>query len=391
MGSERNVSPTNSYSFFRANINNTAYDITGGNGGVVIGYTPDRVGNAATKWETAEMVNVGLDGSLFGGRVDFTMEYFNNQTKDLLVGRQRNGLEQAANQPLINVGTMVNKGFDASIGIKGNVISGMTYDVGLTFTSYTNRATKLDAEGAAFFEQSAGRLQGVQRTQAGSPLSAFYGYIIDGFYQNEAEVKSGPEQSGKAVGRWRYRDLNGDNKITDADRTFLGSPIPTFQMGTDVTLKYRNFDLNVFGFWNYGNDIYNYTKWWTDLRGFVGGVSSRALTDSWTPSNPNATLPILNSNDTQSATVSNNFYIEKGSYFRLRTLQIGYSMPSSLTQKFGLSRVRLYAQGQNMFTVTKYLGPDPDISILGNELQMGVDQFRTPAPSIFLGGIGITF
>ena len=163
-------------------------------------------------------------------------------------------------------------------------------------------------------------------------------------------------------------------------------------MGTDVVLKYKGFDFNMFLFWNYGNDIYNYTKWWTDLRGFIGGVSTRVLTDSWTPQNTNATLPILNANDTQSGSVSNTYYLEKGSYLRARTVQVGYNLPDALVKRIGLSRARVYLQGQNLFTITKYTGPDPDISILGDsELQMGVDQFRTPAPSVFIGGLGITF
>lgn len=392
MGSQRNVGAANAFSFFGANIGGTAYDITGGNGAVAIGYRPSVAGNPSTKWEAAQMVNVGLDGSLFNGKIDFTLEYFNNTTKDLLVGRQRNGLEPLVGQPQINVGTMVNKGFDGTISTRGNVGgSGLSYDVAITMTHFKNIAEKLDAEGSAFFEFGAGRLGAVQRTEAGRALSTFRGYIIDGIFQTQAEVDAHAAMSYKRVGSWKIRDINGDKVINASDQTFIGSPIPKFQMGTDIVLKYKNFDFNAFLYWNYGNQIFNYTKWWTHLRGFVGGVSKDALYDSWTPQNTGASLPILNTNDNFSGAISSTYYLEPGSYLRARQVQLGYTFPAPLLKKLGVSRARVYVQGQNLFTITKYTGPDPDINIQGGELTMGVDQFRTPSPSVYIVGFNFGF
>ncbi|HEY0742432.1 MAG TPA: TonB-dependent receptor [Chryseosolibacter sp.] len=392
MGSQRNVPSTNAFSFFQANINSTAYDIAGNNGSVVIGYRPSVVGNPGTKWETAEMYNIGLDASLLDGKVDFSIEYFNNTTRDLLVGRQRNGLEPSVGQPQINVGTMVNKGIDGTLATRGNLGgSGLTYDVAVTYTSYQNIAKKLDADGVAFFEQGGGRLNSIQRTQAGESLSTFWGYKIDGIFQTQEEVDAHASMPYKRIGSWRIRDVNGDGVVNNLDQVFLGSPIPKFQMGTDIILKYKGFELNAFFFWNYGNKIYNYTKWWTDLRGFVGGVSERVLTDSWSETNTGGRLPIINANDTYSGSISSDYYIESGSYFRLRQLQLAYNFPEASVQKIGLGRARLYIQGQNLFTITDYSGPDPDINIQGGELQMGVDQFRTPSPSVYIIGASIGF
>jgi hypothetical protein len=158
-------------------------------------------------------------------------------------------------------------------------------------------------------------------------------------------------------------------------------------MGGDIRLGYKGFDFQTFLFWNQGNDLFNYTKWWTHLRGFVGGVDKAALYDSWSETNKSGKLPILNTNDTYSGVVSNSYYVEKGSFLRARQMQLGYTLTSALANKLGLGNLRFYAQVQNLFTVTKYTGPDPDISILGGELQMGVDQFRTPSPRTVLFGV----
>lgn len=392
MGSQRNVPTTNAYSFYTANINSTAYDINGNNGAVAIGYRPAVVGNPGTKWETATMFNIGVDASLFDDKLNFTIEYFDNTTEDLLVGRQRNGLAPVATQPLINVGTMSNKGIDAQVSTRGDIGStGLSYDVAFNFTHYKNKAEKLDAEGVAFFEQGAGRLSPVQRTEAGQSLSTFWGYQVDGVFQNQEEVDAHADMPYKRIGSWKLRDLNNDGVIDSRDQTYLGNPIPKFQLGSDIVLKYKGFELNAFFFWNYGNKVYNYTKYWTDLRGFVGGVSERVLTDSWSESNPNATLPVINANDTYSNSISTSYYIEDGSYFRLRQLQLGYTLPETMVNKIGLGRARVYIQGQNLFTITDYSGPDPDISILGGELSMGVDQFRTPSPAVYIVGASIGF
>ena len=395
MGSQKNVSPVNQYSFFGAGIGSTGYDITGGNGGVSIGYRPSFNGNPSTKWETATMVNIGLDGSLWNDKVNFSLEYFNNKTSDLLVNRFRNGLEAAVGQPQINVGTMVNKGFDGTVSTKGKV-SDISYDVAVTYTAYTNEATKIDADGVGNLLFGAGRLNNIQKIEAGRPLSSFWGYVNEGVFQNQGEVDAWAKMPYKRVGSWKIKDISGPKGVPDGvidgnDQTYIGNPIPKFQLGADIILKYKNFDFNTFLFWNYGNDIYNYTRYFTDLRGFVGGVSQRVLDNSWSTTNTGGTLPILNINDTYSNSISNSYYIESGSYLRMRTLQFGYTIPTASVKKLGLSRARVYVTGQNMFTITNYLGPDPDIAIQGGDLTMGVDQFRTPQPRTFTLGVSLGF
>ena len=162
---------------------------------------------------------------------------------------------------------------------------------------------------------------------------------------------------------------------------------------------YKAFYFTTFLMWNYGNDLFNYNKYFTDMLLFVGGVSTRVLYDGWTPENHNATLPQLGSGDSDGYTTfiranSNDYYIEDGSYLRGKTIQIGYTIPSDLASKIGITRARIYVQGQNYFTITKYSGPDPDISIQNtnnSELNMGLDNAAFPNPRQFLVGLNLTF
>jgi TonB-linked SusC/RagA family outer membrane protein len=398
MGSQRNVDAANQYSFYSADVGGSWYPIGGANSSSTPGFRPQREGNLATRWETTETTNIGIDAVLFNGRFNVTLEAYNIETKNLLIQRQPDPLREVVDQPRINIGNMVNRGFDLNMGTTGEFGGGFRYDVNFNFTHYTNKVTRLAQEGQRFL-RGASRLGNVVVTEVGLPISSFYGYKLDGFFQDEAELAAGPDMPYKRVGSWRIKDLNNDGKINDEDRTHIGSPIPDFTSGLNLTLGYKNFDLSTFFFMSYGNEIYNFTKWFTDLRGFVGGVSTRVLEDSWTPDNRNASLPILNAADNYSQSISSDFYVEDGSYLRMRTLQLGYKVPESLASRARLSNVRIYLQGQNLFTVTKYSGADPDINIITapgtpNELQdlaIGLDQANYPTSRQFIIGVNLGF
>lgn len=394
MGSQRNVNAANQFSTFGAGIGQAWYPIDGQNTSSTVGYRQSRVGNQSTKWETTQTTNLGIDATLLDGRFTLTLEGYDIVTKDLLVAQARNYLTPVVEQPAINIGTMRNRGFDLNLGTTGSFAGDFNYDASINFTHYTNKVTKLAEEGQVIYF-GASRLGNVIAIEAGHPMSSFFGYQLDGIFQNQAEVDAGPDMPYKTIGSWRIKDINGDEKIDDRDRTHIGNPIPKFQLGTNLSLAYRNFDLSTFLFWNYGNDLYNFTKWFTDLRGFVGGVSTRVLTDSWTPQNPGARLPVISSKDTYSSSISTDYFIEKGSYFRMRTLQLGYKVPAEVSGRIRLNNVRFYIQGQNLFTITDYTGADPDISIVGdnnttgNDRFMGVDQANYPNSRQIIFGINL--
>lgn len=400
MGSQSNVDPNNQFTTFTSNPPRTNYDINGANTASVQGYTQSRQGNLDSKWETSETTNVGLDATILNGKLDFSLDVYRKDTKDLIVDQLRNGLEPQVTKPRINVGTMRNTGFDISLNYRATVNKDFNFETGITFSHYKNEMTKLNDEGSPRVI-GLERLSGVMRTDKGHPISSFYGYVIDGFYNSAADTV-GAIMPTATIGSWKFKDLNGDKKITADDQTFLGSPHPDFQMGFNLSANYKNFSFNAFFFWNQGNELFNYTKYYTDMRVFVGGVSKRVLYDSWTPTNTNAKLPALGvgtSNGLTSFTqgASSSYYVEDGSYFRAKTIQLGYTLPKSLVNRVKLSNVKIYVQAQNLFTFTKYQGSDPDIQLISRDpfgvgdYYLGVDLGGFPNPKQYLVGLSVTF
>ncbi len=398
LGSIENVNAGNQFTLFSSNAGSSWYDINRQQTGSVPGYRPSRAGSLSTVWEFSETTNIGFDGSALQGQFDFGFNYFINNTNDLLVNRIKNGLEPQVNQPAINLGQMQNKGFEFDLTYRGNV-GDLQYSTTVLFTRYTNEVIDIDGNDETTIFRNASRLNNVARTSVGQPVSHFWGYEIDGFFESTSDLNA-LEQDGAVIGSWRYKDQNGDGVINADDEVILGSPHPDFVTSFVVDLAYKGFDFNMFWIWNQGNELYNYNKYFTDLRVFVGGVSDRVLYDGWTPENPNGILPYLAPGEESGYTsftrsTSNSYFVEDGSYLRLRTLQLGYTIPPSIMSNVGLGSARVYVQGQNLLTLTPYLGPDPDVNIQGqnpnDDLKMGVDESGFPASRQLIVGLNLSF
>jgi TonB-linked SusC/RagA family outer membrane protein len=395
MGSMKNVSPVNQYTTYGSSTADSWYDITGSNSGATVGYRRTRQGDPNTKWETAQTSNIGIDADFADGKFIASLDFFKTETKDLLVRKTRGPIDPDEIQPFQNIGTMVNKGFDASLGYRTVLAGDVTFQANVTYTRYKNEITKLNSVGG--FEERGDNFPrhfGSVRIEAGHPMSAFYGYKIDGFYDDASEIANSPTYTSARIGGWKLKDLNGDNVIDDKDRTYIGSPIPDFQMGINLSVAYKNFDLSTFLFWNYGNEIYNFNKYYTHLRGFVGGVSKDVINGAWTESNKNAaTLPSLQSSDAVSASIISDYYIESGSYFRAKNVQLGYTFPVSMLEKLKIEKLRIYIQAQNLFTITDYSGADPDINIQNakDDTVLGMDQAGYPNARQFVAGLSLGF
>jgi TonB-linked SusC/RagA family outer membrane protein len=396
----------NSYGFLTSFVtnNDAVYPIDGSNTSITPGVRHLSVANPDVKWEETATTTIGIDATLMNNKLAISLDLYNRQTTDLLFEKELDPSlygGRIATQP-VNIGSMNNKGIDLALSYRGGTISDFRYDASLTFSLYKNKVGTL---ADPFFEGTRQRIESFNRSVTGRPISSFFGYVLDGFYDDAAELAT-QTQAGKFIGGWKYKDLSGpggkpDGIISIEDRTFIGNPHPDFIMGFNLNLGYKNFDLSTFLYWKAGGQIANYTRYWTDFNTFQGGRDRRVLYDSWTPDNRNAKLPQVNANDRASGTVPISYFIEPGGYLRLRNLQLGYVVPENILSRFRMDRLRLYIQAQNLFTITKYTGLDPEITTNNTgrndyrarlaDRNLGVDVGNYPTPKALIFGVNVGF
>jgi TonB-dependent starch-binding outer membrane protein SusC len=395
MGNQNSVSADNAFYLFGGDAGSAFYDITGTGNSSLQGFRPTRIGNPNAKWETNESTDIGFEALLFKNKIGIVFDWYSKQTKDLLFNPELPGTAGAATQPYVNVASMSNKGIDVELTYKDN-FGKLGVNVTGTFTSINNEITKI-AEGFTYFDYGGSRIGAFNRNAVGHPLAAFYGYQVDGLFKTAAEVTAAPVQDGAEAGFFRYanldqvsKDANGKQIIDPKDRTFIGDPNPDFTYGLNIGLTYKSFDLNAFFYGSQGNEILNFNRWWIDFwPSFQGQKSKDLLYNSWTTSNTNTAIPkASNKSNFSTNTVSSSYYVEDGSYLRLKTLQIGYTLPVNLLSKIYVKNLRVYVQGVNLFTATKYTGLDPEIG--GDDRSHGVDSGNYPMVKQFIFGLNLS-
>ena len=411
-GNQINVAPANAFTTFGGDQLNSYYAIAGDNSTTAEGFRQTRIGNPDAKWERDADSNFGLDAGLFNNSVQLSVDYYRKDINDLLYNPDQSAAVGTADVPFQNVASMKNTGIDIDLSTYFNLTDELRLNTSVTFTSYNNEITEI-ADGIKFFDREGRRFNGsnIIRNQVGHSLSQFYGFQTDGFWDSQAEIDeanaaavsaTGNEnavyQSDVSVGRFRYADTNGDNQITSDDRTFLGNPNPDFTYGLNLELLYKNWDFSMFLYGSQGNDIWNQVKWWTDFySSFPGAKSNTALYDSWTPQNKNASAPIQETTGSFSlADVPNSYFVEDGSYLRAKQMQLGYSLPTSMLETMNISKLRVYAQVVNAFTITGYSGIDPEIAGQaatedGQSTATGIDEGAYPNQRQFLVGLNVSF
>ncbi|CAN5574904.1 TonB-dependent receptor [soil metagenome] len=397
MGNSNNVNPFNQFNLFQSNVAVSAYDINGSNNSVAEGFYRSRIGNPAAKWETSTTTNIGLDGSLFNGRLDFVVDLWRKDTRDLLFQLEVPGVvAPMATSPEINIASMRNQGIDLEVATRGTLAGELGYELRAQGSFLKNEITAL-APGVEFFDYRTGRIQSPQiRNQVGRPISSFFGYQVLGLFQDQADVDAHANQPGAGVGRFKFADANGDGEITPDDRTYLGDPIPDFSGGMNLRLNWKNFELETFLGVFLGFQNYHLAKWFTDFYpSFTGAAKGQNVKNSFIPvelgGNGGNTVPIYeNVSNFSTNTQSNSYYVEKGNYARLMNLQIGYNLPEAALSRVGISRARIYLQGVNLFTISPYTGIDPGIGGAA-DTTLGIDVGNPPVTRGFNIGVNLGF
>jgi TonB-dependent starch-binding outer membrane protein SusC len=369
------------------------YDLGGTNTSSMSGYYLYLLGNQHIKWETNKTTNLGFDATLFN-RLTANFSWFNRASSGVLYAPPSSGTQGSALSPTLNLMDITNNGVELELSYTGHV-GAVKFDMGFNISSYQNKVTHIDNFGTPIEGGTVGSGGGtyLTRTVVGRPVSSFYGYVYQGLYRTEKDTTHADESffgitNANALGHVMYKDLNGDGVINDSDRTFLGNPNPKFSYGYDLRLSYKSFDFEVLLQGVYGNKIFDYGKVLTTMpNGAVtgqGGYQTGSL-DTWSPSNPNASLPIYEQNSMANDLSPSSFYIESGSYMRIKQLQLGYTF----AKLKGISKLRVYVQAYNLLTITKYTGQDPEVND-GDPHNLGID-FGTayPITKKFLLGINL--
>jgi TonB-linked SusC/RagA family outer membrane protein len=347
------------------------------------------ISNPEIRWEKNINFNGGIDATLFDRKLNITADYFYKKTEDLLVNPQVSGILGVAGPgaagPVVNAGTVENRGVEFSIGYTDEISDDFKFNLNYN-------VTRLDNE-VLFVGNSTGVLEGgsfgigqdpPSRMEAGFPIGYFYGYQTDGIFQTQAEINSSPSLANTAPGDIKFVDVNGDGVIDSDDKTYIGDPIADVTMGFNMSFNYKNWDFNAYAFASIGNEIVrNYE------RNLPLTNRPSYFLDRWTGPGTSNTFPRVTTGATNNILFSD-FYVEDGSFVRLQSVQLGYTLNESLVQKINFDSIRFYVSASNLFTLTKYRGYDPTTSS-GAPIGGGIDQGFYPNPKTFLLGANINF
>jgi TonB-dependent starch-binding outer membrane protein SusC len=401
-GNQFSISPQNAVYLFGESIGGSYYDLYGTFNSSVRGYYPLRIGNPDAIWESNTTTDIGFDAGLFNSKVSIVFDWYSKKADNLLYNPPLPGTAGTGEAPYVNVASMKNSGIDIELSYQ-NRWNNLGLNASIIFTTYNNQITRI-AEGTEYFGSGDSRIGNLVRNEEGHQLSSFYGYRVVGIFKDQTEVENAPEQESAAPGflmfenqdtltneywLWTQERYKRKSFIDYRDKTYIGNPNPDFTYGINLALSWKNFDISGFFYGVQGNETFNYNKWWTDFwPSFQGQKSRDLLYKSWTEQNKGATVPKASSASHFSTnTQVCSYYIEDGSYLRLKNLQVGYTFPKNMTDKIKIRSLRMYLQAVNLFTLTKYSGLDPEIG--GNDLAFGIDYGNYPNAKQFIFGLNL--
>ncbi|MCD7848453.1 MAG: TonB-dependent receptor [Parabacteroides sp.] len=360
------------------------------NGSSAVALVPGRVPNPDLKWETTKQTDVGIDLSVLGGRISLVAGYYYKKTVDLHYDKILPYYTGYSTQTQ-NIGSKSNQGWEFSLNTQ-NLVGALKWSTSLNIALNREKVLELGDDEYFYTNGSGGALgSSFNETgivKVGEPLGNFYGYVFDGIYQNQAEVNALPSTSA-AVGAVKFKDLDGDGEITTNDRKIIGNANPKFIFGIGNDFSYKNFDLSFLFQGTYGNDIANLMKvnfGTAPSTNSVPNVFRYVYENAWRGEGTSNTQQALN----QGAGPMSDRFIEDGSYIRLKNLTFGYTLPKSITSKVGISNLRFYVSGQNLFTITGYSGYDPEVSSRTGNYNLGFDGGSYPTVRSYTFGLNLT-
>lgn len=371
------------YSTYIFNTGNGAYDINGTNSSTVSGITLASTGNPDLKWETTYQHNIGVDFLFFNGALNLSADWFIKKTKDMLTIPPALDVAGENAAMWLNTGDMKNTGWEITLGYNSPQYGDFSWSGSLNLSQYKNELVTLNSRQKF--------IGGDSRLIPGQPMGVYYGYVCDGIFQNAAEVANHATQTGAAPGRLIFRDLNGDGVINDDDRCIIGDPNPDLSLGLNLKFNYRAFALDMFFAGDFGQDIQNHMKRQLYSMNYGNLATNRGkdILNAWRPDNTGSDIPALSLTDDNNESRFSTYYIENGSYMKMKYLKLSYKLPSKIIRKIGASNLDVYGQVENVFTITKYKGLDPEI--LPGGYGSLVDNGAYPRPRTFTVGLNLQF
>ena len=330
-------------------VTSTAYDLLLQSSGTFpSGYRATQIANPNLKWESAEQFNIGTDFTLFGGSLYGSIDGFVKDVDDMLINPAYLGALGEGGASWANGPSLRNWGMEFTLGYRKTLACGLGIDVNGNLDFFRNRVTYLPETSTGSYAHTTTE----NLVESRQPYGSIVGYVVEGIFQNQAEVDASGQPNAR-VGGLKYADLDGKNGITADDQTWIFNPVPAFSYGLNIALSYKGFDLSMFWQGVYDKDVYNNQKFQTDFWSVTDAGSNKGnrLLGAWNTNNTGSTIPALTTNNTADEGRASTYFVENGSYLKLRNLQVGYNLPTSFLSKFKMGSARIYLSGQNLLTI----------------------------------------
>ncbi len=373
------------YSTYIFNTGNGAYDIMGTNSSTTAGITLASSGNPDLKWETTYQNNIGIDVQFLGGALNLSADYYIKKTKDMLTNPPALAVAGENATIWLNTGDMKNTGWELQLSYISPQYGDFSWNGSINLSQYKNELVTLNSRQKF--------IGGDSRLIPGQPMGVYFGYVCDGIFQTDEQVANHAHQTGAAPGRLIYRDLDGNGVINDNDRCIIGDPNPDLSLGINLAFKYKAFTLDMFLAGDFGFDIQNHMKRQLLSMSYSNLSTNRGadILNAWTPTNTGSNIPAVSLTDDNNEARFSSYYVENGSFMKMKYLKLSYSLPKNLISKIGASNLDVYGQVENVFTITDYTGLDPELLPSPGDYGARIDNGAYPRPRTFTLGLNLQF